>query len=134
MSEKPKCRVLLMDDEKIIRASVGKLLRKIGYQVDLASNGTQAFQMYKEKFEGLKPKPFWNTPNIEKEIKNLTIDGLYEMYQHFSDPELRKPRLLSRKKPEAVQITDLLEPIVEIRVKLREKEAELQKHKRIVAG
>jgi hypothetical protein len=90
-------------------------------------------RMYREKFEGAEPQPFWKS-NIEKEIESLTIDGLYKLYQHFLNPELRKPGFLSRKKPVAVQITDLLEPIVEIRAKLREKEVELEKHKRIVAS
>ena len=44
----PIARVLVVDDEEDIRASLGSLLRLLGYQVDTAATGEQALQMIRE--------------------------------------------------------------------------------------
>lgn len=41
-----KARVLIMDDEKIIRVSIGELLQKMGYEVTVASEGREAIKVY----------------------------------------------------------------------------------------
>ncbi len=41
-------RILLMDDEKLVRESVGMMLNRLGYDVKLAENGEQAISMYTE--------------------------------------------------------------------------------------
>ncbi len=42
-------RILIADDEQIIRESLAFVLRKEGYQVDEASNGMEAFRKHEEK-------------------------------------------------------------------------------------
>ncbi len=42
-----KGRILLMDDEDILKDFVCRLLRKVGYEVDTASDGVEAIEMYK---------------------------------------------------------------------------------------
>jgi CheY-like chemotaxis protein len=45
-----KVGVLLVDDEKIIRSSGARLLKKLGYEVLLAGNGAEAIEVYKQHF------------------------------------------------------------------------------------
>jgi len=44
-----KIKILVVDDEKLIRWSLGKALQTAGYDVDAATNGVEALQMM-EKF------------------------------------------------------------------------------------
>lgn len=44
-------RILVMDDEKMIRDVAASILRKKGYLVDLAENGDQAIGIYKQSLE-----------------------------------------------------------------------------------
>ncbi|MBI5026796.1 MAG: response regulator [Nitrospirae bacterium] len=44
-----KIKILVVDDEKLIRWSLGKALQTAGYDVDAATNGDEALQMM-EKF------------------------------------------------------------------------------------
>ena len=39
-------RILVMDDEKMIRTVVGRMLEKIGYEVDYAEDGNEAIEKY----------------------------------------------------------------------------------------
>jgi two-component system cell cycle sensor histidine kinase/response regulator CckA len=41
-------RILIMDDEKIVRKAVGGMLRRLGYTVEVAENGEEAISKYKE--------------------------------------------------------------------------------------
>jgi CheY-like chemotaxis protein len=48
----PKRRLLLADDDRGVRESLGKLLRGLGYEVAVASHGGQALEMvFKEPFD-----------------------------------------------------------------------------------
>jgi PAS domain S-box-containing protein len=60
-------KVLVMDDDVIIRTVVEKLLKKTGYTVECVSNGTDALTAYQDAFE--KNEPF------EFVIMDLTIPG-----------------------------------------------------------
>ena len=42
MIESAKCRILLVDDEEGIRFTIGCLLKKEGYQVDVAASHVDA--------------------------------------------------------------------------------------------
>jgi len=42
-------RVLLMDDEEMIRAAAGDMLEFLGYRVEMARDGEEALQMYQER-------------------------------------------------------------------------------------
>ncbi len=60
-------RILVMDDEEIIREVAGKMLSHLGYQVDCAADGLEAIQLYiKAKSEG---RPY------SAVIIDLTIPG-----------------------------------------------------------
>ncbi len=56
-------RILVMDDDEAILKTTGKMLSKIGYKVDYATNGTQAIELYKKSV-------------IEKNVYNLLIFDL----------------------------------------------------------
>ena len=46
-----KGRILLMDDDKIIREAVGEMLDSIGYESDCAKDGAEAIELYKQSKE-----------------------------------------------------------------------------------
>ena len=60
-------RILLMDDEKIIRDVVGKMLRQIGYEVDFAVDGHEAIAKYNQTLQSGNP--------YDAVIMDLTIPG-----------------------------------------------------------
>lgn len=60
-------RILIMDDEEIIRAAAGSMLKRIGYEVDFAGNGKEAIEMYQKAKELQKP--------FDAVIMDLTIPG-----------------------------------------------------------
>lgn len=53
---KGKGKILVMDDEEMIRTILGKMLHQLGYEAELAKDGEEAVQIYKEFKE--KGKPF----------------------------------------------------------------------------
>ena len=60
-------RILLMDDDEMIRKVAGRLIQRIGYEVDTATNGSEAIEKYREaKKAGI---PF------DAVILDLTIPG-----------------------------------------------------------
>lgn len=60
-------RVLLMDDEEVVREVVGEMLEQLGYAVTLAKDGSEAVQLYSEAMT--KQTPF------DAVIMDLTIPG-----------------------------------------------------------
>ena len=46
---KGKPRILVMDDDEIVRDISSKMLNRIGYEISLARNGEEAVQIYSEK-------------------------------------------------------------------------------------
>ena len=60
-------RILLMDDEEIIRRTISRILEKLGHVVDTVPDGTQALQTYQASIDA-------NTP-YEIVIMDLTIPG-----------------------------------------------------------
>ena len=60
-------KILLMDDEAIIRNSAGEILSLIGYQVQLAEDGTAAIELYTQAKESGIP--------FDVVIMDLTIPG-----------------------------------------------------------
>jgi len=48
-------RVLLVDDEEIIRATAGSMLEEVGYKVTLAEHGRQAADLYRSNVEAGRP-------------------------------------------------------------------------------
>ena len=60
-------RVLVMDDEAIIRESLGELLGELGYEAEFASDGKEAVASYKNAFSSGHP--------FDSVIMDLTIPG-----------------------------------------------------------
>ena len=64
---KGKGKILLMDDEEIIRKSVSELLESIGYNVECAPEGSEALDIYEREMK--KAAPF------DAVIVDLTVPG-----------------------------------------------------------
>lgn len=62
-----KPRILVMDDEEIIQDVLSNMLDFLGYEADIASNGSQAIEMYVKAKESSKP--------FDALIMDLTIHG-----------------------------------------------------------
>lgn len=60
-------KILVMDDEEVIRSSVGEILKIAGYEVELAEDGNKAIELYKKAMESSKP--------FDVVILDLTIRG-----------------------------------------------------------
>ena len=60
-------RILIMDDEEVIRQVAAEILKHIGYEVELAEDGTEAIEMYKKALESRRP--------FDAVIMDLTIAG-----------------------------------------------------------
>jgi PAS domain S-box-containing protein len=60
-------RILVMDDEAMIRKLAGELLTYLGYTVDFAPNGSEALKRYKKALESDKP--------FDAVILDLTVRG-----------------------------------------------------------
>jgi len=68
--EKPlagKGRILVMDDEEIIRGVVGSMLESLGYQVEFAENGAEAVEKYRRNVQSGTP--------FDLVILDLTVPG-----------------------------------------------------------
>lgn len=62
-------RILLMDDQKMVRETAGAILTELGYEVDCASEGSRAVEMFKQGRESSNP--------YDAVILDLTIpDGM----------------------------------------------------------
>ncbi|AKJ64234.1 PAS domain S-box protein [Kiritimatiella glycovorans] len=48
----PVCRLLLVDDEEIVRDSLGRLLQSRGFDVDLAASGREALELFQQDGNG----------------------------------------------------------------------------------
>jgi len=64
---KKSARALFMDDEELVREVAGKMLNFIGCEVEFASDGEEAIEMYKEAFE--------NNKKYDLVIMDLTVPG-----------------------------------------------------------
>jgi PAS domain S-box-containing protein len=62
-----KGRVLIMDDEEIIRDSAGRILQTAGYEVELATDGSEAIELYRKAAQAGKP--------FDVVIMDLTVPG-----------------------------------------------------------
>jgi PAS domain S-box-containing protein len=60
-------KILIMDDEKIVRKAVGGMLRSLGYTVELAEKGEEAIAKYKEAKNAKK--------SFDAVILDLTVPG-----------------------------------------------------------
>jgi PAS domain S-box-containing protein len=60
-------RVLIMDDEEFIRSSLGEILIHNGYEVEFASDGSEAVEIYKKAMKSSKP--------FDVVILDLTVPG-----------------------------------------------------------
>jgi PAS domain S-box-containing protein len=60
-------RILVMDDEAMIRKLAGELLSYLGYEVEFAFNGTEAVKRYKQAIDSKKP--------FDAVILDLTVKG-----------------------------------------------------------
>jgi len=60
-------RILVMDDEAMIRKLAGELLSYLGYEVDFALDGTEAVKHYKQAMDSKKP--------FDAVILDLTVKG-----------------------------------------------------------
>ncbi|MER3445536.1 MAG: hypothetical protein C4291_01275 [Candidatus Dadabacteria bacterium] len=62
-----KGKILIMDDERIIRTAAGRALSRIGYEVECASDGAEAIRLYRKAKEINKP--------FDVVIIDLTVPG-----------------------------------------------------------
>ena len=62
-----KGKILIMDDEEIVRDVAGRMLTKLGYEVDFARNGAEAIALYKKSKDSGYP--------FDAVIMDLTIPG-----------------------------------------------------------
>jgi CheY-like chemotaxis protein len=62
-----KGRILVMDDEKVVRDVTGILLKHIGYDVEFAKDGVEAIELYKKAEESKQP--------FDAVIVDLTVQG-----------------------------------------------------------
>ena len=60
-------RILIMDDEEMIRKLASELLTYLGYEVDFAQDGSEAVQRYKQAMKSRKP--------FDAVILDLTVKG-----------------------------------------------------------
>ncbi len=60
-------KILLMEDEELIRNTVCKLLRQVGYRVEAAKNGTEAIELYQKAKDAACP--------FDAVMIDLTIKG-----------------------------------------------------------
>ncbi len=60
-------KILIMDDEKAIRTSLARMLKKTGYEAEVSSDGQDALKMYKEALERQQP--------YDAVILDLTVPG-----------------------------------------------------------
>lgn len=67
VTTKQQGRILIMDDEEMVRSICKSMLEHIGYQVVLAENGEQTIALYQESLS--------QTPAIDLIIMDLTIPG-----------------------------------------------------------
>jgi CheY-like chemotaxis protein len=64
---KGKGKILIMDDEDMIREITGELLQNLGYHVEFAKNGSEAIDLYREAKDLGKP--------FDAVILDLTVPG-----------------------------------------------------------
>lgn len=62
-----KGRILVMDDEKMIRDLAGEVLNHLGYQVGFSKDGSEAIKVYKEAMESGEP--------FDAVVLDLTVRG-----------------------------------------------------------
>lgn len=62
-----KGRILVMDDEKMIRHLAGEILSYLGYEVSFSKDGTKAIEIYKDAMESGEP--------FDAVILDLTVRG-----------------------------------------------------------
>jgi len=67
LSSHGKGKILVMDDEEMIREISGELLRNIGYHVEFAKNGKEAINLYRGAYDSNKP--------FDAVILDLTVPG-----------------------------------------------------------
>jgi CheY-like chemotaxis protein len=60
-------RILVMDDEEVVRQVLGKILRRLGYEVDFALTGQEAIEKYERALAAKMP--------YDIVIMDLTIPG-----------------------------------------------------------
>jgi len=79
-------RVLIMDDEALVREVAGKMLERLGYEVEAAANGREALMIYKQAIDSGQP--------LDLVILDLTVPGGMggeETLRHLQelDPDVR---------------------------------------------
>ena len=62
-----KCRILLMDDEPLVRNIAGEMIRSLGHEVEFAVNGEEAIAMYR--------KSLLSDSKFDIVVLDLTIRG-----------------------------------------------------------
>lgn len=60
-------RILIMDDQESILKMVGRMLNNMGYETELAMDGSEAIEKYREAWQGQKP--------FDLVILDLTVPG-----------------------------------------------------------
>jgi CheY-like chemotaxis protein len=60
-------KILIMDDEEMVRSSLGEMIAAIGYEVELAKDGKEAVELYKKAMNSAEP--------FDAVILDLTVPG-----------------------------------------------------------
>ena len=64
-----KGRVLVMDDEEIVREAVGEMLTHLGYEVDSAGDGAEATELFAQARDSGRP--------FDVVVTDVKMPGLY---------------------------------------------------------
>jgi len=62
-----KGRILVMDDNKMVRDVLGDILKYLGYKVDFSKDGAEAIELYRNALESEQP--------FDVVIMDLTVPG-----------------------------------------------------------
>jgi FixJ family two-component response regulator len=89
--EKPKVTILVIDDEKIIHESCGRVLQEEGFEVETALSGQEALEKLKEKrynlvLSDIKMPGMSGVETLEK-MKKVVPDITVVMFTGFSSVE-----------------------------------------------
>ena len=60
-------KILIMDDEEMVRSSLGEMIRAIGYEVELTKDGKEAVELYEKAMKSAEP--------FDAVILDLTVPG-----------------------------------------------------------
>lgn len=121
-------KILLMEDEEVIRKTVSRLLTRLGYEVETAGNGEETLDLYKNGMDTSRPFDIvmmdltihGGMGGVETMSRLLAIDPAVKAVissGHFNDPVLMNYKKYGfsgviAKPYEIEQLIDLLDKVI----------------------